>query len=342
MKNLVTRIRINFFIALSMTLWVIAASHNAHALAKNDDAIIEGAKQCTNYLPRQERQYGIPVHLLAAIATTESGRYQSQLGMSLPWPWTINVEGKGYFYDTKEEAVAAVKDFQGRGFKSIDVGCMQVNLHHHPKAFASIEEAFDPAYNIAYAAGFLKRNFDEEGSWRKATADYHSHTSVFGDPYAGLVFNHWSRIINKVADARAGKLVLRADPVKSPVKYAESTSRPAARSSYHGVHMHSISVSSGTSTENGVIIIRPEKSVVQVASANERIDNKFVIRIPHKRDIENAKKEPDTKTTAKNEEKMPKAKGQFEGSKSSLMNASSNAASESTRFKPSSTFVFDN
>src|SRR5262245_13174888 len=75
---------------------------------KTSDALIEGAKLCTRYLPRHEREFGIPVHLLAAIASTESGRFHKALGLNLPWPWTINVEGRGHFYDTKEEAIAAV------------------------------------------------------------------------------------------------------------------------------------------------------------------------------------------------------------------------------------------
>ena len=73
-----------------------------------------------------------------------------------PWPWTVNAEGQGAFYDTKAEAVAAVRAMQARGVRSIDVGCGQINLMHHPDAFASLEQAFDPQANAAYAARFLK------------------------------------------------------------------------------------------------------------------------------------------------------------------------------------------
>ena len=68
-----------------------------------------------------------------------------------PWPWTINAEGQGLFYDTKAQAVAAVRALQARGVRSIDVGCMQVNLMHHPDAFPTLEQAFDPQTNAAYA-----------------------------------------------------------------------------------------------------------------------------------------------------------------------------------------------
>ena len=32
---------------------------------------------------------------------------------------------------------------------------MQVNLGYHPDAFEDLEQAFDPTYNVAYAASFL-------------------------------------------------------------------------------------------------------------------------------------------------------------------------------------------
>ena len=214
---------------------------------------MEGAKLCTRYLPRHEREYGIPEHLLAAIASTESGRFHRALGLNLPWPWTINVEGAGYFFDTKEEAISAVRSFQDRGIVSIDVGCMQVNLMHHPNAFASLDQAFDPGYNVAYAAQFLKQNFQEEGSWRKATADYHSRTPTYGEQYANLVYGAWERIINKVADARAGRPILNA----SATRYAASQASAHSRI-YHPPHFHDISVARETTREHGVLVVRPE------------------------------------------------------------------------------------
>ncbi len=264
-------------LALIAGVWLLSPASASAAF--NDDTLVEGAKLCTRYLPRHERQYGIPVHLLAAIASTESGRFHKALGLNLPWPWTINVEGKGYFYDTKQEAIDAVRKLQARGFQSIDVGCMQVNLFHHPFAFASLDQAFDPAYNVAYAAQFLKKNFEDEGSWRKATADYHSRTPMYGEQYAQLVFGAWSRIINKVADARAGRPILNVASSKHPNHYhdtatADATESLIHRTRYHAPHMHEISVSSAseTSEERGVMVIRPQhdsEPAQQQASAQD-------------------------------------------------------------------------
>ena len=174
------------------------------------DPLIEGARQCTQYFPVEEKKNSIPTHLLAAIATTESGRYHKGLGMNVPWPWTINVEGKGYYFNSKAEAIAQVQNLLASGRQSIDVGCMQVNLKHHPKAFANLNEAFDPATNVSYAARFLHDNYATLGDWIKATAAYHSRTPIYGQQYLGEIERSWNRIVGKVAEARASKAGISA------------------------------------------------------------------------------------------------------------------------------------
>ncbi len=125
----------------------------------------------------------LPDHLMAAIAHVESGRRDPQTGRFVPWPWTINAEGQGYFFETKAEAIAAVRDLQAKGVRSIDVGCMQINLMHHPNAFASLEQAFDPPANAAYGARFLVQLHDQSGDWRRATGLYHSATPNLAADY---------------------------------------------------------------------------------------------------------------------------------------------------------------
>src|SRR5579871_5842432 len=121
-----------------MIAWLLAMPSAWAGAQVGVDPLIEGAKLCTSHLPRYEREYGIPTHLLSAIASTESGRYHEGLKLKLPWPWTINAEGKGYFFKNKEDAIAAVKKLRSHGIQKIDVGCMQVNLYHHPDAFSSL------------------------------------------------------------------------------------------------------------------------------------------------------------------------------------------------------------
>ncbi len=124
----------------------------------------------------------VPDHLLSAIARIESGRADGS-GGTAPWPWSINVEGVDHVYDSKAAAIAGVLAFQAQGIRSIDVGCMQVNLAYHPNAFSGLEQAFDPVANANYAARFLVQLRDQTGSWDNAVAAYHSATPERGGPY---------------------------------------------------------------------------------------------------------------------------------------------------------------
>ena len=146
--------------------------------------------QCRQAIRAAEQAAAIPSQLMAAIGRIESGRRDSN-GVVHPWPWSINAEGVDHVFGTKAEALAAVRAMQARGMKSIDIGCMQVNLMYHPKAFASLEQAFDPAANATYAARYLNELFTQTGSWTKATAAYHSATPERGTPYQQKVAAIW-------------------------------------------------------------------------------------------------------------------------------------------------------
>lgn len=156
---------------------------------------------CRPAVEAAERAAAIPPHLLAAIAHVESGRRDTFSGMVNPWPWTINAEGQGFFYDTKAEAIAAVRDMQAKGIRSIDVGCMQVNLMHHPDAFPNLDLAFDPQFNAGYAARFLRELYGQTGDWGKAAALYHSATPEIGDEYRQKVLAVWPEEVRLAASA---------------------------------------------------------------------------------------------------------------------------------------------
>ncbi len=255
------------------------------------DPLIEGAKLCTRHLQRYEREYGIPAHLLSAIASTESGRYHEGLKIKLPWPWTINAEGKGYFFDSKEEAMAAVHRLQASGVKSIDIGCMQVNLYHHPNAFSSISQAFEPENNIAYAASFLRNLYQEEGSWKQAASDYHSKTPTRGNEYVGLVYNSWFKIIDKLRAARINipdntsnfqGNTKQASTAVEPKHIVVGQKNQANNSNYKSPQIKSIRVSSNgvperkneiRKRENGIIVVRPEIKVVDSGTNNIPMQN---------------------------------------------------------------------
>jgi hypothetical protein len=175
-------------------------------------------EQCRIAIAAAERGHGVPAQLLASIGRVESGRRDPGTGAWGAWPWTINAEGQGSYFDTKGEAIRAVQELQARGVRSIDIGCMQVNLMHHPNAFPNLDMAFEPAVNADYAARFLIELHDQTGDWTKATADYHSANPAEGGPYAAKVISVWPEEQRKAGSApslQPGQA--RIAPFPSPV-----------------------------------------------------------------------------------------------------------------------------
>jgi len=160
-----------------------AAPARADRLAPPALRMSTPGEACRTAIANAEKAARIPPALLAAIGRVESGRFDPANNRTNPWPWSINAEGKPGVFETRDQAIAAVRALQAQGVRSIDVGCMQVNLMHHPNAFGSLEQAFDPVTNASYAARFLTQLRDQTGTWEMATARYHSATPEFGDAY---------------------------------------------------------------------------------------------------------------------------------------------------------------
>ncbi|WP_211861833.1 transglycosylase SLT domain-containing protein [Neoroseomonas soli] len=152
----------------------------------------DSGQACRAAIALAEREQGIPAGLLQAIGRVESGRRDPATGRFASWPWTINAEGRGMYFPTREAAIAEVRQLQARGMRLIDVGCMQVNLHHHPNAFATLEEAFDPLTNARYAARFLGELQSTRQDWARAAGNYHSNTPERAEPYRARVVAAWA------------------------------------------------------------------------------------------------------------------------------------------------------
>lgn len=162
-----------------------------HAALARENGEPSPSRMCETAIARAEETGRLPAHLLGAIARVESGRPDPRTGRLAPWPWTINAEGTGAFFPTEAAAIAAVERLQSRGVRSIDVGCMQINLMFHPNAFASLDEAFEPTANALYAAHLLDELRAGTHDWLQAIADYHSQTPVLGKDYRDRVVALW-------------------------------------------------------------------------------------------------------------------------------------------------------
>jgi Transglycosylase SLT domain len=176
---------------MRLSLWVLLLLVSS---AETQAALMEGpATLCERAIRNAEAIGHTPPVMLAAIGQIESGRPDPGTGGMRPWPWTIDAEGIGQFFATKAQAIAAVAALQDRGVRSIDVGCMQVNLMHHPEAFMSLDQAFDPTSNTIYAVRFLNSLYRRTGSWPKSIAAYHSETPQIAEDYQRRVLAVWQQ-----------------------------------------------------------------------------------------------------------------------------------------------------
>ena len=156
------------------------------AQAVDVSAPVVGDSDCGRAIAAAERKYGIPPHMLHAIALTESGR-EGQ-----PYPWAMNIKGRAHYAGSPQEMVNIVN--QHGTSSSIDIGCTQVNLKWHGHRFADWRSLIDPQTNADYAAYHLLELRREFGGWSKAVSAYHSRTSWRGANYACAVSRNYGRI----------------------------------------------------------------------------------------------------------------------------------------------------
>lgn len=145
-----------------------------------------GADACLPAIVAAERAENLPEGLLRAIALVESGRTVN--GRFVPWPWAINADGRTLYGESRDAAVAQVEILLEQGVRNIDLGCLQISRRHHPDAFPTLTDAFDPGRNATYAARFLRRLHQRYGSWPAAVAHYHSGDSKRGAAYREKVY----------------------------------------------------------------------------------------------------------------------------------------------------------
>lgn len=157
---------------LTIKFILIASSYAASAST---------ADLCDKAAHQAASELGVPFPVLWSITRTETGR--SQNGQLSPWPWTVNMEGKGLWFKTRQEAKAYAKREFERGARSFDIGCFQINYKWHGASFRSIDQMFDPVENARYAAAFLARLYRESGDWSTAAGAFHSRIPKFSKLY---------------------------------------------------------------------------------------------------------------------------------------------------------------
>ena len=211
--------------ALAAALSLAAASPVLAANPASADETASPWSYCERAAIAIETTQKLPRALLYSVSTAESGRFDATTGKARPWPWTINAEGQSFYFASKREAIAATRRLLDAGVRSIDVGCMQINLHYHPDAFDNLADAFDPVTNATYAASFLKSLHAQTASWPKAVARYHSEVPERNRPYFARVIRIWSNerehVIALTRDLKREAMAEVAKSLRGPAGPAE-------------------------------------------------------------------------------------------------------------------------
>lgn len=121
---------------------------------------------------RVAQQAGIPPDVLYAVALTESGTRVAQV--TRPWPWTLNVAGKGYRYASQQEACRALYRFMRTTHpRRIDAGLGQINLGWNGQFFTAPCDVLAPYPNLRVTARLLRQHYDRWQNWYEAIGRYH-------------------------------------------------------------------------------------------------------------------------------------------------------------------------
>lgn len=185
------------------------------------------ASVCQTAARQAETRFSIPTGLLQAISLVETGRYKK--GETVAWPWTVNVAGKGHYFDTRAEAETFVSSKKKTGVASIDIGCFQINTKWHGNAFDTPLSMFEPSDGAAYAATFLSRLHRELGDWNAAVKSYHSRNVSKGAAY-GRKITAALETLGHAAPRPAPVLVTAAPALREgPLITADNASRGGVR-----------------------------------------------------------------------------------------------------------------
>lgn len=148
------------------------------------------------------KKHNVPVEVFFSVIKTESGR--SFNGRFLPWPWTLNVNHKPYYYKSQKEAVAALRQFLTNPKNTIAVGLGQIYLPAHGDKFTNPLVLLDPHINLNFAAQLLRYEYtrsikiNKTSNWWIAAGRYHHPSKEkFAKPYREIVYRKCQQITNQ-------------------------------------------------------------------------------------------------------------------------------------------------
>ncbi len=143
-------------------------------------------------------KHDVPQSVLYAVALTESGRRVAQVDRYRPWPWTLNVAGRGYFFDSRQEALQALMEHLKDGKRSVDIGLMQVNWRYHRERLGTPWQALDPYHNLRVGAEILQNCYITRQDWWASVGCYHAPKNPQrADRYRRRVVSRWRQVVSE-------------------------------------------------------------------------------------------------------------------------------------------------
>ena len=201
-----------FFFSLGLGLLLPWASQSATIIPRHQEPNYQSV--CEAHARNLENLFDLPKGLLTAISRVETGRPNAK-GIRLGWPWAINDNGKGLFFDGKDDMLAYARAQLDQGNDRFDIGCMQISAYWHRDQFTDLDDMADPSSNIAYAAAFLSDLRDQHGSIDDAIRHYHNADFNQSTPYLARVYDAWEQVASDT------DLVLASMPI--PIKNLPNT-----------------------------------------------------------------------------------------------------------------------
>lgn len=163
---------------------VLVGSFSLHSVSPVQ--ALDTSNPCLRAIQKYSLSEKVPFNVLYGISSIESNFH----------PWALNVKGKSWYGRNRKDTVRIVSVLIKKGYRSFDVGCMQMNVKWHHHRFQSVAHLIDPGHNVYQASRFLKELYSEFGNWPKAVSAYHSRTPSRGQAYLKSVA---SRLVRKGA-----------------------------------------------------------------------------------------------------------------------------------------------
>lgn len=148
------------------------------------------------------KEKNIPSSILYSIAMQESNAKTSK-NRYMPWPWTANIYGIGYRFNSREDLYEFCKRKIAKGITVVDIGAGQVDWKYHKNRFNNdLWMATDPAVNLRVSATILYDLYAEEkeakgknANWWIVVGKYHSPANGWrAQNYRKSVYNKWLKL----------------------------------------------------------------------------------------------------------------------------------------------------